>query len=379
MKPPSVNTAGTILPVREPGEPARKRPKHQTVDTTVIAAGVVKDTLTGLGLYETIPSTPLEIADGWIRFSIPTIWNQPSSDGFIYSGYCSNSEGIHFAFKMTDNLWQAADDVMKIYLATKADSKRTTDFDKHARSIIWILQYISSCVRIVQGRVALSGKERKLSGNERVWNNRARMVNRIVNRVGLRGLGLLYAYALNDCKFTTLMYMHESIRDEVADIVAQHLLERDFNMRDDIDLLCTASLIWSILQEEMSYEDVCKHLHLPNFVDKPIEWPFARLEHIKAKLNVPPERDLDEDLGKDMERLNSVPRISPLRAINGYEVFSTSADLQMKALDAGMCQCSNSSSEFHSVIADSYSYTWSRLHLAVYYQAWKDSVSPVTA
>ncbi|KAH6980486.1 hypothetical protein EDB80DRAFT_874896 [Ilyonectria destructans] len=372
MKPSSVNTVGPILPIVETGEPPRKRPRVN--DPIIIAADVSKATLKALQLYKTMPLMPLKIADGRIHFFIPTIRNQPSSDEWILSGYCSNSEGLHFTFDITDDLWQAADNIMEVHLDTKGDSRRTTDIDKQANSIIWILRYISSCVRIVLG-VLPSKKQRQ-------WNNRARMVNRIVNRLGLRGLGLPYAYALANCKFATIMDMSEGIRDQVADLVARDLLGKDLNMRDDVGLLCMAALIRSILQkkilqQEMSYEDICKHIHLPNFVNKPIELPFARLEHIKAKLNVPPEPDLDEVLGKDVEMLNSVPRISPLRAINGYEVFSTSADLQMKALDAGMCQ--RRSSDFHNVIADLYSYTWSRLHLAVYYQAWKDSVSPVTA
>lgn len=87
------------------------------------------------------------------------------------------------------------------------------------------------------------------------------MVNRIVNRLGLRGLGLPHAYAREsakqkcvkieliligeavNCKFTTLTDMSEDIRDQVANLVAQNLLERDLNMRDDVDLLCMATLI----------------------------------------------------------------------------------------------------------------------------------------
>lgn len=202
-------------------KPELKRRKE--VDPKPIARDMFDKIKKGLRLCETMQSTPVETAEGNISVLIPSVPQAIQSTpvqnvgGLMISFYAPKDtradhrgDGRNHVYEEVDDLWQAAQSIE----ADFPKGVRHTDEIQHIKTVIWVLRYISSCVRLVERSLGLtdvvSSRPKKRSRHERrsqsqrrspdekykkEWENLARMANRIENQAGLTCLGLPYALA----------------------------------------------------------------------------------------------------------------------------------------------------------------------------------------
>ncbi|KAH7111618.1 hypothetical protein EDB81DRAFT_829712 [Dactylonectria macrodidyma] len=387
--------AASVRPGPKP-EPSARR----TIDPKPIAKDMFDKIKKGAGLCKNMTSTPVGIVEGKISVSVPSV-PQP-----IQLTPETNVGGQTLLCEPKPPQDVRADHSGD---ANLPKGTRYTDDKQQIKTVIWILRYISSCVRLVErtlksidnaSRPPISGPPRKRSRYERrsqpekpspdekskrEWENLARMVNRIESKVGLTCLGLPYALAsLPSSKFHDVVEKNQTIRNQVADIVATDLYKERISMPDkvpdNIQLLLVPSLVYSIIREKhekrVPYEDICKYLDLLHLVDMPVNQPLAEFKCIKEEINLPPDVNPGNRLLETLQSCDPIPHISPRRAINGYEVCTSSEMVQRSSWVAGLYQCRSSNFRFHGAVTDLWSYKWSCLHHAVLVAACTYLVSP---